>query len=591
MDPYIDIDPYSINALSALVKFETDKAAQISYKVNGSIPYEMGVSGYRTSHEIPVICLYSNTTNSVTLTATYESGTTATSTISIKTSSVSATGLTIDYEASNVELDDYFMHVSNMGSSYGCWFDTNGALRLKFSLGQFHPEARIDYETGTMLVEHRSSNTGLNTGTSKGIFELDFCGRVVNYYKVPYEMHHDFSLMPNGNLLVDTSGDSVYIEDTIIEIERGTGNIVREWDFKEIMDINRDTVAAGAGTNSAYDWIHLNSVVYDKNTNAIIVSAKEPSAIFSIDYDTDEINWIIAEHVNWDLEDSDFDLTEYLLEPVGDLTDFKWQFGQHSADVTASGNIILFDNDTKDSTSTSTRASRGVEYKVDPVNMTVEQVWEYRGDGQGDDYNGGYYAKNISSVQEFENGNRLIDFGSNTNSSGSSDAKIFEVAVDGADSTLLRKFSMATTVYRAKKVTTPEFIPAVEKNESTVLYDEEYYDNKFTETSSDTNYGRKIYVNLRGEVNGTAINTSNYNIKLVVKNYAGTEKKSTTLSTYSSTDGMYFLMLDMNNWSVDDYTISYTALNSSSVALTNTNTCAQSFSISKQINVSYDKVS
>jgi hypothetical protein len=70
-DPFIIIDPYGFNPLSALILFETDRACEVEVTIKGdsdytTFTYTQAVEPPRA--EIPIVGLYAGRTNNVTLT-------------------------------------------------------------------------------------------------------------------------------------------------------------------------------------------------------------------------------------------------------------------------------------------------------------------------------------------------------------------------------------------------------------------------------------------------------------------------------------------------------------------------------------------
>ncbi len=47
-NPYIKIDPYDMNPLSAIIKFRTEQPCRVAFKVLGEVPVEMKVKGFNT---------------------------------------------------------------------------------------------------------------------------------------------------------------------------------------------------------------------------------------------------------------------------------------------------------------------------------------------------------------------------------------------------------------------------------------------------------------------------------------------------------------------------------------------------------------
>ena len=178
---------------------------------------------------------------------------------------------------------------------------------------------------------------------------------------------------------------------------------------------------------SAYDWFHNNSVWYDDATNSITLSGRHQDAVINIDYQTGKLNWIIGDSNNWSSE-----YQKYFFTPVG--KDFEWQWSQHAAMTTPEGYVFIFDNGnnkSKDSTKyveASNSYSRGVMYKINTTNMTIEQVYEY-----GKERGSSFYSPYISDVDYLGVNHYLVHSGG-------------IVYVDGKNSNQPAGFSSNTTL-------------------------------------------------------------------------------------------------------------------------------------------------
>ena len=73
---------------------------------------------------------------------------------------------------------------------------------------------------------------------------------------------------------------------------------------------------------------------------------------------------------------------------------------QHCVRMLLNGNIIMLDNGPQ-----SDRPTRAVEYKIDPSKKVIEQVWEYKLQGER------AIREGEGSVQRLSNGNTLIGWG------------------------------------------------------------------------------------------------------------------------------------------------------------------------------------
>ena len=93
-------------------------------------------------------------------------------------------------------------------------------------------------------------------------------------------------------------------------------------------------------------------------------------------------------------------------------TDFSFPYRQHSPVILQNNNILVFDNGYIRDFIPLPSFSRVIEYRVSEDNSdgyggTVQQVWKYI-PGTGNEY----FSPVAGSVNELENGNRLVCFGS-----------------------------------------------------------------------------------------------------------------------------------------------------------------------------------
>ena len=210
--------------------------------------------------------------------------------------------------------------------------------------------------------------------------------------------------MENGNILLasdDFDGDNGTVEDYIVEIDRQTGKIVKQFDLKDVLNMED-----GKSENwIEYDWFHNNSVWYDKETNSITLSGRHQDAVINIDYKSGKLNWIIGDSTNWSEE-----YQKYFFKPIG--KNFEWQWSQHAAMITPEGYVFLFDNGNNKSklkdeyVKASNSYSRGVMYKINTIDMTIEQVFEY-----GKKRGSNFYSPYISDVDYLANNHYIIHSG------------------------------------------------------------------------------------------------------------------------------------------------------------------------------------
>jgi len=436
--PLVIQDPYQTSPLTALVIFDTPENSQISIHVPGKTPeasVDFTFPGFQKHHEIPVYGLYADTLNHVTLGKVDQKGVLAQSTLDLQTEPLPVDIL--NFKIDKVDPNKYSPGFNFTFSDHKLIFDMDGAVRWYSTEATFRVFTKLS--DGRYLFTY-----GLNLDTWKLAMEADLLGKVFSSYIITDGIHHDIFELPNGNLLV-TSSDlkSGNLDDYIVEVGRKSGHIVRSFDLKQILDVNRPPMIGEPTT----DFFHLNSIVYDPSDRSIIISGRAQSAVVKLSYPGMQIKWILGPHDNWSSKYQPF-----LLTPLGD--NFEWQWSQHHATVygaTSPGSnsidILLFNNGDFRSFDLATASpdadlySNLIHYRINEKAMTVEEVWQYgRENGQS------LYSPALGSAFLFPNGNVLGCWGNIPASNGTS-TEIIEV--DPSNSEVVFEAAAANlTTYR-----------------------------------------------------------------------------------------------------------------------------------------------
>ncbi len=401
-NPNVVLDPYHNSPLTALVMFETEEEVTPTITVHGEDELSTFSHTFESSkiHYLPVYGLYPDTENIVTITYT-EDGEEKEKELKIKTEALPEDFIlptSVEADKENLSNDLYFFTPSSKG--YTCAYDVNGDVRWYLSSNALWDNARL--ENGHLLI---STERLINSPYyMTGLYEIDLLGKIYQEYSLPGGYHHDYDELPNGNLLVasdDFNNPSGTVEDYIVELDRTTGNIVKTFDLKDVLPMEE-----GKSENWInYDWFHNNSVWYDEATNSITLSGRHQDAVINIDYESGELNWIIGDSTNWSEE-----YQKYFFTPVGD--DFEWQWSQHAAMITPEGYVFILDNGNNKSkvkeeyVSAEDSYTRGVMYKIDTDEMTIEQVWEY-----GKERGSEFYSPYISDVDYIEKDHYIVHSG------------------------------------------------------------------------------------------------------------------------------------------------------------------------------------
>ena len=184
--------------------------------------------------------------------------------------------------------------------------------------------------------------------------------------------------------------------DFIYEIDASSGKITNTMDLKYILQRTRLILGLP-------NWLHANSITYDKSDGTIILSSNNQSTVAKIKWPTGEIKWLLADPIAYDPR-----FEKYLLQPIGD--NFEYSYNQHDVNILPDYDnnpdtidISLFDNGiARVNIDKTNKYSRLVHYRINEKNMTVEQIWQY-----GKERRNELYSRNQSSFKMLPNENRL----------------------------------------------------------------------------------------------------------------------------------------------------------------------------------------
>ena len=188
-------------------------------------------------------------------------------------------------------------------------------------------------ENGHMIRASAMQGVGPSTGGGEGgrIEEYDWSGKLVwgfNYYSSTYIAHHDFKVLPNGNVLILASEKKTYAEvlaagfnpalldasiatqgymlpDYLVEVKptgTTTGTVVWEWHIWDHMIQDFDATKSnygvvdnhpelidsnGIGGNKIQQfWNHVNGIDYNAQFDQVMLSIRGNSELFVIDHST-----------------------------------------------------------------------------------------------------------------------------------------------------------------------------------------------------------------------------------------------------------------------------------------------------------------
>jgi arylsulfate sulfotransferase len=397
-DITVTLNPYGLTPLAAVADFTTTLKCSVQVRVLGDVEVIKTFEDFKMIHSIPILGLYPDRLNIVVLTLTPHHGLPEIRTLFISTDplpdffpEVKVHTAIPDRMEPGMNLCVFSLGDGNNRLSYPMIFDKNGDVRWYMDLSSYN---------GWCVPFERIKNGNFVFGLGDSMYEYDMLGKLINHISVPrYNFHHDIIELPNGNFIaaadqpgttiINSHGELPSWGDHMIEIDRSSGAVITEWDMRQLLDVARNEQMASNG-----DWFHMNSFWYSEKDDCFIISGRHQGLV-KVTRDN-RLKWILAGHLGWGnsgYDGSGFDTTPFLLTAVdvngnpynsqiqdglvaGD--DFDWTWGAHFPLILPDGNIFIFDNGARRNFSPGGPFySRGVEYRVNENDMTVQQVWEY----------------------------------------------------------------------------------------------------------------------------------------------------------------------------------------------------------------------
>ena len=308
-------------------------------------------------------------------------------------------------------------------------------------------------------------NLSLNAPSGGRIEEYDWDGNLVWSYEHigdDYSQHHDFCVMPNGNVLLIVweyiSPAEAYlagrdpslispkglVADSVVEVAKTgatSGQVVWEWHVWDHLAQDENPALANYGQVSSYperidvnyagapiygtggadpDWTHVNGIDYNAETDQIILSVHTLGEVWIIDHSTTTAE---AAGSTGGKSGQGGDLLYRFGNPqayeAGDVSD-QTLFGQHDAqwiaeDLPGAGNVLVFDN--------GWQSPQGEYSHVLELALPVNEDGSYRRDFDGsfaepevvwrypDGNDATFYSAYVSGAERLANGDTLVTLG------------------------------------------------------------------------------------------------------------------------------------------------------------------------------------
>ena len=397
-NPLVSYNLYLINPLSAVISFYTEEETAVTVTVFGKAKEGNITHTFPRAkeHVLPVVGLYSGYVNRVEV-REYRG---KVHTVEIEVPDVFEGNSPVESMDTTPEyLQDDCIFLSPSGAELAVAVDYAGDIRWCLNIKCVFDMKRL--KNGHILM-----------GTDRlvqmpyymsGMYETSACGKIYHEYRLPGGSHHDAFEMPDGSLLCLTEDlTSGTVEDMCVLIDRETGDILKTWDYKNFLEPG----LGKSGSWSEKDWFHNNAVWYDEKSRSLTFSGRHMDSIVNIDFETGKLNWILSDPEGWPQEWVD----RYFFKPVG--TDFEWQYEQHACLVTPDGDVMCFDNHhwgskiKENYRAAKNNYSRGVRYRINTKDMTIEQIWQY-----GKDRGARFFSPYICNVEYYNEGHYMVHSG------------------------------------------------------------------------------------------------------------------------------------------------------------------------------------
>ena len=397
-NPLVSYNLYLINPLSAVISFYTEEETAVTVTVLGKAKEGNITHTFPRAkeHVLPVVGLYSGFVNRVEV-REYRG---KVHTVEIEVPDVFEGNSPVESMDTTPEyLQDDCIFLSPSGAELAVAVDYAGDIRWCLNIKCVFDMKRL--KNGHILM-----------GTDRlvqmpyymsGMYETSACGKIYHEYRLPGGSHHDAFEMPDGSLLCLTEDlTSGTVEDMCVLIDRETGDILKTWDYKNFLEPG----LGKSGSWSEKDWFHNNAVWYDEKSRSLTFSGRHMDSIVNIDFETGKLNWILSDPEGWPQEWVD----RYFFKPVG--TDFEWQYEQHACLITPDGDVMCFDNHhwgskiKENYRAAKNNYSRGVRYRINTKDMTIEQIWQY-----GKDRGARFFSPYICNVEYYNEGHYMVHSG------------------------------------------------------------------------------------------------------------------------------------------------------------------------------------
>lgn len=300
-DPLIVPNPYYISPLTAVIAFQTEEKGTVEVTVHGKDADSTFVHKYATitdRHFVPVLGLYPDCENQVSLRFITEKGITTTVSYTILTGA-------LPMDISPPVIEQSAPTASGLVFLSGEQFlayDHNGDIRWFLHPSMCLQSSFTFLENGHFLF---STAKAFGEQGSTGFYEMDFLGKVHSEY-IANGFLHSVQELENGDLMFPLSRDDRNtLYDYLVVMDRDTGAILETWDLYQVPSLNHYAVqtqrllweeegldAEEIRSLSTQDWFHMTSFYFDERDDIIFLASANQEAILAVDSNTMELLWI-----------------------------------------------------------------------------------------------------------------------------------------------------------------------------------------------------------------------------------------------------------------------------------------------------------
>lgn len=340
-DMFIAKNPYGEAPLTALALFVTENECRVRVTVKGDIPetdfsFLLPMARY---HRVPVIGLYPGRENRIHFELLDREGKVfAERMIPLRIKGLPKSLkkiITVKKVSKNPGLSNIL--ITGGSDIRPCVIDREGKIRW-YTRRKPKGYGLFLLSNGSFLfLESNISAPSFTNPHSIQMYDMDFLGRVRKTYLIKNGIHHTACEKEvRGNILAAGSSMEGQLEDLIMEIDRQTGQIVRQVKLGDIFDKTYQDRA---------DWAHLNSVFYNEKEDSVLASMRNIHSVSSIDWETGKMRWLLSDPRFWE----GTEMEDMLLKPEGEVPFFYQQHAAYELDVDFDKNpetkhIIVFDN-------------------------------------------------------------------------------------------------------------------------------------------------------------------------------------------------------------------------------------------------------